>query len=78
VPCSQCTVSSETDVQPQLDTASTPVEIDSQAKEDNSQSIEDESQFFQDSNASDSTASLNLQLPSRKRKLPKYMEDYIV
>jgi len=73
VPCSQSTVSTGTDVQPQLDTDSTTVEMDSQAIEVDSQPTEEESQFFQDS-----AASPNLQRPSRKRKLPKYMEDYIV
>ena len=73
MPCSQSTVSTETDVQPQLDTDSPSVELDSQAIEEDSQLAEEESQFFQDS-----AASPNLQRPSRKRKLPKYMEDYIV
>jgi len=43
-----------------------------------SQSPEEESLFFQDSTTPDPAASLNLQRPSRKRKLPKYMDDYIV
>ena len=78
VPCSQSTVSAGTDVQPQLDTDSTPVDMDSQTMEVDSQPTEEESQFFQDSTVLDSAASLTLQRPSRKRKFPKYMEDYIV
>jgi len=78
VPCSQSTVSTGTDVQSQLDTNSTPVEMDSQAMEVDSQPFMEESQFFQDSTALNSAVSSTLQRPSRKRKLPKYMEDYIV
>jgi len=64
VPCSQSIVSTETDVQPQLDTDSTPVEMDSQAMEVDSQPAEEESQFFQDSTDLNCAASLNLQRPS--------------
>ena len=78
VPCTQSIVSSETDVQPQLDTDSTPVELDSQAIEEDSQTVEEESQFFQDSTESNLVVDSILQRPTRKRKLPKYMEDYIV
>jgi len=78
VPCTQSTVSPETDVQPQLDTDSALVELDSQAIEVDSQSAEEESQFFQDSAESSPVTDSILQRPTRKRKLPKYMEDYIV
>ena len=70
VPCSQSTVSSETDVQPQLDTDSTPVELDSQAIEVDSQPAEEESQFFQDSTESNSVTDSTLQRPTRKKNFP--------
>ena len=78
VPCSLSTVSTGTDVQPKLDTISTPVEMDSQSMEDDSQLTEGESQFFQESNSFDSSASLYPQRSSRKRKPPKFLEDYII
>ena len=78
MPCTQSTVSPETDVQPQLDTNSTPIELDSQAIEEDSQIVEEESQFFHDSSESISVTDSTSQRPTRKRKLPKYMEDYIV
>jgi len=78
VPCTQSTVSPETDVLPQLDTDSPSVELDSQAIEEDSQLAEEESQFFQDSSESFSVTDSTPQRPICKRKLPKYMEDYIV
>jgi len=78
VPCTQSTVSPETDVQSQLKTNSTPIELDSHAIEENSQPAEEDSQFFQDSSESISLTDSTSQRPIRKRKLPKYMEDYIV
>ena len=80
VPCTQSTVSPETDVQPQLDTQTIPpsTENNSQVMEDDSQLSEEESQFFQESNSFDSPASLCSQRPSRKRKPPKFLEDYII
>ena len=78
VPCSQSTVSSETAVKSQLDTDSTSVELDSQVIEVDSQSTDEESQFFQDSAEPNLAIGSVLQRPTRKRKLPKYMEDCIV
>ena len=78
VPCTQSTVSPETVVQPQLDTSSISIELDSQAIEEDSQILEEESQFFQDSPESTSVTDFSLQRPTRKRKFPKHLEDYIV
>ena len=78
VPCTQSTVSPETVVQPQPNANSIPIELDSQAIEEDSQIVEEESQFFQDSSESTFVTDSSLQRPTRKRKLPKHLEDYIV
>jgi len=73
VPCTQSTVSPETDVQPQLDTQTIPpsTETNSQVMEDDSQLSEEESQFFQESNSFDSLASHYPQRSSRKKETSK-------
>ena len=80
VPCTQSTVSPETVVKLPVDSQSTlpSTELDSQVMEDDSQLTEEESQFFQESNSFDSFASLYPQRSSRKRKPPKFLEDYII
>ena len=78
MPCTQSTVSPETVVQPQLDTNSTPIELDSQAIEEDSQLLEDEFLFFQDSSDSTLVTDSSSRRPTRKRKFPKHLEDYIV